>query len=103
MAEIEFAKAHADKGFARTLAELGPASGDPQIDGTLASGKKTNYVFTLIPSDADASGKTTHFAVVARPWRYKKDGERSFYTDEGGSIHYTTENRPATANDPPLQ
>jgi hypothetical protein len=103
IAELEFAKAHPERGFARTLEDLGPASSDPQIDPTLASGQKSSYLFTLVPGDVDASGKTTRFSVLARPLKFKRDGDRSFYTDQSGLIRYTKENRHANANDSPLQ
>lgn len=42
------------------------------------------------------------FSVVARPVHYNETGLRSFYTDERGMIFQTSEDRAATAQDPPL-
>jgi hypothetical protein len=40
-----------------------------------------------------------HFTLLARPSRY---GYRNFFLDETGVIRATRENRPATAQDPPI-
>jgi len=36
----------------------------------------------------------------ARPVQFGVDGVRSYWTDELGRIHWTRENRAATADDP---
>ena len=66
------------------------------IDSVLASGTKEGYIFIL---STDAGNDS--FAFYATPITY--DGRsRSFFTDETGVIRYTTEERPATADDTPL-
>jgi hypothetical protein len=40
IAQSDYAKVHPDKGFAASLAELGPSPGSELIDGVLAGGKK---------------------------------------------------------------
>ena len=67
----------------------------------LASRRKDGYVFFVI-ADGDK------FSVEAIPRDYGEPGTRtgtgtrSFFTDETGVIRYTSEDRPPTADDPPL-
>ncbi|MGA8441004.1 MAG: hypothetical protein WB762_03955 [Candidatus Sulfotelmatobacter sp.] len=49
---------------------------------------------------SDASGKIDHFYFTLRPEHYGVDGVRSYFTDDSGKIHATSEDRSATANDP---
>ncbi len=65
------------------------------IDTELGSGITNGYIFSLMY-------RTATFEIVAVPIQLKKTGNRSFYADETGVIRYTTENRAATAQDPPL-
>lgn len=65
------------------------------IDTELGSGITNGYIFSLMY-------RTATFEIVAVPIQPKKTGNRSFYADETGVIRYTTENRAATAEDPPL-
>ena len=48
----------------------------------------------------DASGKISHFYFTLRPEHYGIDGVRSYFTDDSGEIHATSEDRSATADDP---
>jgi hypothetical protein len=48
----------------------------------------------------DASGKIHHFYFTLRPEHYGVDGIRSYFTDDSGEIHATSEDRSATADDP---
>ncbi len=67
------------------------------IDSVLASGTKDGFTFTTAAvNDGDA------FTVQATPLRHGETGTRSFFADETGVIRYTTEDRPATSEDPPL-
>jgi type IV pilus assembly protein PilA len=100
-AQVEYARAHSDRGFASSLAELGP-TGDTLIDSVLASGKKSSYVFILTAGPLDSRGKVVRYIITARPQHYGKDTTRSFFTDESGILRFTTENRAATAQDPTL-
>ncbi len=102
-AQVEYARAHPDKGFASSLAELGPESGAALIDSVLASGRKSGYVFVLTAASPDSHGRITHYTVIARPQRYGKEGKHSFLMDESGVQHFTTEDRAPTAQDPALQ
>jgi len=96
-------------GYSPTLAVLGGSAGTPSsasaaglIDEELAAGKKHGYTFTYKPGPADASGHIKTYVVVARPVKFGKTGDGSFFTDESGVVHMTSEDRPATAKDPPL-
>jgi hypothetical protein len=102
-AQLEFSKQYPTKGFAASLAELGPTPGDNQIDAALASGAKSGYVFALTPAALDSAGHITKFTVTATPQTFEKTGARNFFVDESGVIRATPENRRATASDPALQ
>jgi hypothetical protein len=100
-AQAEYARTHPDRGFASSLAELGPGSGD-LIDSVLASGKKNNYVFILTAAPADSHGCIVRYSIMARPQHYGKNIKRNFFMDESGILRFTTENRAATAQDSAL-
>src|SRR5208282_454232 len=82
-AQVEFARTHPDRGFASSLAELGPGSSG-LIDSVLASGKKSEYLYILTTSPPDSQGRTSQYSVLARPLHYGKNTQRSFFTDESG-------------------
>ena len=103
VAQVYYTQTHPDKGFASSLAELGPEPGSALIDSVLASGRKSSYVFVVTPASPDSHGRITHYTVIARPQRYGKNGKHSFLTDESGVLHFTTEDRAPTAQDPALQ
>ena len=100
-AQVEYARAYPDKGFASSLGELGP-TGYSLISAVLASGKKDGYIFNLMASPSDSGGKVVRYTITARPRRYGDDTVRSFFTDESGVLRFTSENRAATAQDPTL-
>jgi len=109
-AEITYASTY-DLGYTADLASLGPSSGPPSaaaaglIDEDLARGKKSGYVFTYAPGPRDAAGKVLSYSVSARPVNYDHEDRRyqsSFFTDQAGVIRGTNEDRPATAQDPPI-
>lgn len=105
-----------ENGFPPSLAAMGsPPSGTEYdcraaglVDEVLASGQKSSYVFTYTPGprvDKPAPGcppGVKSYTATARPLKYGQTGQRSFYTDDSGVIRSTLEDRPATANDPPL-
>lgn len=70
------------------------------IDGVLAKGQKSGYIFTYTPGKAD--GDLLPYAITARPMTFGKTGTRSFFTDETGVIRQTKEGRAATKDDPPI-
>jgi hypothetical protein len=59
-------------------------------------GTEVSYVPTL---DHD---RVTGFALTARPKDYGKGGVRSYLVDETGVVHTTSDNRAASASDPPV-
>jgi hypothetical protein len=66
---------------------------DPELASTHAqSGYKFNYQRTSIDS----------FQITAIPLDFGKSGGKNFFVDESRVIRFTTEDRPATANDPAL-
>ena len=100
-AQSEYAREHPDRGFASSLDALGNDSMGPLIDSALASGTKSGYEYILWTAAPDSQGRVTRFFAVARPQNFRK-GERSFFIDESGVERFTTENRAATATDPPV-
>lgn len=89
--------------YAVTLAQLGPpTSGGPGpqaadlIPGSLASGEKDGYVFTLT---ATPQGYT----VNANPKVYNSTGRRTFYSDQTMTIHQNWTAEAANASSPELK
>jgi hypothetical protein len=101
-AQVLYAQHHPDRGFATSLAELGPEPGDELIDPVLASGQRSGYLIILTAAPPDSRGRISHYTVIARPEKYGKDGKYSFFTDESGLQHLTMENRAPTAKDPAI-
>jgi hypothetical protein len=88
-----------------------PANAPTFLDSSIASlTPRAGYVreFVAGPSpkrlDPRQSSPTsvTAYSYSARPEQYRR-GYRSFFGDETGVIRSTRENRPATANDPPIE
>jgi type IV pilus assembly protein PilA len=89
--------------FASSMAELGPpASGrvGPSsadlIPGTLASGEKDGYTFTL---RATPSG----YSLNVNPRVYNRTGRHTFYSDQNMIIHQNLSAEPANASSPELR
>jgi hypothetical protein len=70
----------------------------PGDDGTHFS--QGNYRVTYIPTPDEGSGKIAGYFLSARPIGFGKNRARSFLMDEGGVIHVTEADRPATLDDP---
>lgn len=109
-------KSNYANGFPPDLKALAPPSSDSPrscaaaglIDAALAVGEKRGYRFEyrrgpLVgrPPVGCAPGVTS-YSIGARPLAYGKTGEVSYFTDETGVIRWTREDRPATAQDPPI-
>ena len=108
-----------ENGYPASLAVLGaPATGDPDC-------KKADLTDPVIAADGNAFEKAGYlyeyrpgppvekpvpgcppgvksYTLTARPLKYGKPWQRSFFTDETAIIRGTRENRAATANDPPI-
>jgi type IV pilus assembly protein PilA len=123
-AAISYSETYSN-GFPPELAALGGvgptnASCDHSqlIDRTLASGKKSGYVFTYVAlpamedsqppnsQQAVANGCTTRggrsYTVNADPITRGTTGQRSFFADQSGVIRFSVEGA-ATADSPPLE
>ena len=61
--------------------------------------QSVNYQIQYTPGPVSPDGSVRSFTLEARAGNY---GFRNFFTDESGVIRATRENRPATAQDPPL-
>ena len=84
-------------GFPHSLAEMGPSGGTTNassasadlIDVVLASGIKAGYKFTYTVGATDPAGNVLTYSVTATPVTLGVTGQRSFYTDQGGTIRAT--------------
>ena len=78
------------------------------IDARLARGQVRGYVIQYNPGPpierpaAGCPAGVKSYTITARPVTHGQSGTLSFFTDESGVIRATTENRVATAQDPPL-
>lgn len=96
-------------GFAPTLATLGgtppaapDASGAQLIDGVLATGTKSGYIFTYAALSPDPTGAFQDYALNADPSSPKVTGIAHYFTNEPSVIHVNM-NSAAGVNDPPIQ
>jgi type IV pilus assembly protein PilA len=115
-----------ENGFPSSLEVLGGTPGREAtcnhaglLDGPLASGRKSGYVFTYAPvfpgngaapvispkaaAKGCTSGGASGFTVTADPMQRGSTGRRSFFTDQTGVIRYSANGESATADSPPLQ
>jgi hypothetical protein len=81
--------------YPKTLEPLGPLARQ-----SAQMAQSEGYEMQYTPGPADANAVIHSFTLEARPGNY---GYRSFYTDLTGLVRATTENRPATSSDPPIQ
>jgi type IV pilus assembly protein PilA len=89
--------------FATTLAQLGPpTSGGPGpqaadlIPGSLASGDKDGYLFTL-------TGTPQGYTVNANPKVFNTSGRRTFFTDQNMIYHQNWSAEPANSSSAELK
>jgi type IV pilus assembly protein PilA len=96
-------------GFPHTLSDMGPgASGTSAssasadlIDSVLASGVKSGYRFAYVPGITDPSGNVLTYSITATPVAPGSSGQRSFFTDQSGTIRNTASGT-ADSNSTPL-
>ncbi len=108
-AEATYASTY-NTGYSASLAALGPAPGNTPasasaaglVDEWMASGKVGfGYdLYSYTPGSPDADGRIRIYSLSTRTSVCK--GARNFFTDQSGVIRATTENRPATPNDPAI-
>ncbi len=72
------------------------------IDTVLTSGRKSGYLFRYRVGGPERHGRVDEFTVVARPEVFGKTGLKNLFVDQTGVIRETSEDREATALDPPL-
>ena len=95
-------------GFPRTLAEMGPSSGGATtsaaadlIDSVLSTGVKSGYKFAYAVVSSDPLGNVISYSITATPLQAGVTGQRSFYTDQSGTIR-STANGTADATSTPI-
>jgi len=102
--EMIYSSSHPDLGFTPDLAMLGGTAqggGEQTIDNNLASGRKTGYTFTYTPGEK-VNGAIRSYTITGVPDQVGTTGERRFFSDESGEIHYNASG-PADVNSPVLQ
>jgi len=84
-------------GFPHVLADMGPSSGGATtstaadlIDSVLATGIKSGYRYAYVATSSDPSGNVLSYSITATPISPGVTGQRSFYTDQSGTIRSTT-------------
>ena len=85
-------------GFPHTLSDMGPAAGGTAatsaaadlIDSVLAGGVKSGYRFAYVPVASDPAGNVLSYTVTATPVAPGSSGQRSFFTDQSGTIRSTS-------------
>jgi type IV pilus assembly protein PilA len=85
-------------GFPHALSDMGPAPGGAAasaasadlIDSVLASGVKSGYRFTYAGGPTDPGGNVLSYSVTATPVVAGSTGQRSFFTDQSGTIRNTS-------------
>ena len=103
-AEMIYASSHPDTGFTPDLQMLGGTSqggGEQTIDNPLASGRKQGYTFTYTPGEK-VNGAIRSYTITAVPDQVGTTGQRRFFSDESGEIHYNADGT-ADASSPVLQ
>jgi len=97
-------------GFPHALSNLGPTSGSPNpssasadlIDSVMATGVKSGYRFNFAVVSSDPAGNVLSYTISATPLVPGTTGQRSFFTDQSGTIRATTSGT-ADSSSPPIQ
>jgi type IV pilus assembly protein PilA len=96
-------------GFPHSISNLGPSGGGPNsssaaadlIDSGLATGVKSGYKFTFTVLAADPAGNVVSYAITAVPVTPGTTGQKSFYTDQGGTVRVSPSGT-ADSSSPPI-
>jgi type IV pilus assembly protein PilA len=102
--EMIYSSTHPDLGYTQELAILGgtaQSGGEQMIDSALASGRRTGYTFTYTPGEK-VNGAIRSYTITAVPDQVGTTGQRRFYSDESGEIHYNASG-PADVSSPVIQ
>src|SRR5271165_6706606 len=102
--EMIYSSMHPDVGYTPDLATLGGTAqggGEQTIDNNLASGRRSGYTFTYTPGEK-VNGAIRSYTLTAVPDQVGTTGQRRFYSDESGEVHYNGSG-PADATNPVLQ
>jgi hypothetical protein len=106
-----YAGANPQTGYPSSLKELtvGPANFKPELwrylgildesyaaDPLIKNGYRFRYLLTNVGDGLQNPGQ---FEIVAVPTEFAVTGKKSFYLDQDGTVHMTTENRPANEDD----
>ena len=83
-------------GFPHAISELGPGTGGAAssasadlVDSVLASGVKSGYRFAYAAVATDPAGNVLSYTITATPVVPGSSGQRSFFTDQSGTIRST--------------
>jgi type IV pilus assembly protein PilA len=95
-------------GFPHALSDMGPGSGGTTatsagadlIDSVLASGVKSGYRFSYAAVATDPSGNVLSYTITATPVVPGSSGQRSFFTDQSGTIRSTANGTADSASAP---
>jgi type IV pilus assembly protein PilA len=98
-AEMQYESTYPANGYSCTLAALGgdPKSGPPTptvaqlLQNDLAAGYKSGYIFTIgncTKVTSNGTDRITGYSVTAVPQSVGKSGNRSFCSDQFGTIKY---------------
>jgi prepilin-type N-terminal cleavage/methylation domain-containing protein len=106
-AEVTYASSY-DAGFSSTLLQLGPPASGPVsasaaglIDSVLASGVKSGYSFTYLPTNPDSRGFYNGYNLNAAPSQVGVTGTTYYFTDQTYVIR-ANPSGPASAADSPV-
>jgi len=91
---------HPDRGFTGSLALL-DTSGERFLDQNMASGRKRGYTFTYLAGET-VNGAIRSYTITAVPDEVGTSGQRRFFADESGEIHYNADG-PADLTSPVIQ
>ena len=92
-AEMVYASSHPDLGFTPDLQMLGGTAqggGEQTIDNSLASGRKSGYSFTYTAGEK-VNGAIRSYTITAVPDQVGTTGQRRFFSDESGEVHYNAD------------
>jgi hypothetical protein len=105
--EAQYSAAYPAKGFAASLAALGPGQGVPNeshasyIDAELATGSKDGYQFVIsIPAGTSTGGTNFNYFLVAKPAAGRAG--RAYCADSSGTVRGTTQGEECSLTSPVL-